>query len=253
MYRFRYVLIIAIVAVLIVGLFSLLNQSLAPKVEARSQAPARIEGPMEPDTPPIVSQTGLYGDVGRMAESATDGKLFAWRLPAARLLHGDLRRSPDQKSKGWVVGDSGVILTYCNGVWDHAIIVESIPTSLYGVQAISPTLGVAVGQQGAVLMYLWDSDCQDWVWTKSPLPVGNQSLNKVSMVPSGAGYIGWAVGQKDAAGHGTLVYGTITPITINGHPTYTYAWSNVTADHPSLPQVDYYYGLKCCLPITPGL
>ncbi len=50
--------------------------------------------------------------------------------------------SPDQKSKGWIVGDAGLILGYCNGVWDHALTTESIPTTLYGVSAITPTSGI---------------------------------------------------------------------------------------------------------------
>ena len=157
--------------------------------------------------------------------------------------------SPDQKSKGWIVGNDGVILSYCNGVWDHAIVVESVPTSLYGVQAINPELGVAVGEQGAVLMYLWDRIAQDWVWTKSPIPVGNQLLYRVSMVSDGKdGYIGWAVGGWDSERRGALVKGVINSTTINGQETYDPTWENLTNDFPDLPDVDYYYGVQMLSP-----
>jgi photosystem II stability/assembly factor-like uncharacterized protein len=157
--------------------------------------------------------------------------------------------TPGQTSKGWAVGEFGTILTYCNGLWDHAITVESIPTDLYAVQAISPTLGVAVGDGGAVLMYLWDRIALDWVWTKSPIPVGNQTLYGISIVPDGAGnYEGWAVGHEAGNGKGTLVYGTITPATIGGHPSHTYTWENVTASYPSLPNVTAYYAIQMLSP-----
>lgn len=152
----------------------------------------------------------------------------------------------DQKSKGWIVGDGGVILSYCNGVWDHAIIVESLPTTLFSVQALTPQLAVAVGEEGAVLMYLWDNIAQNWVWTKSPIPVGDRILYGVSMAPDGTGgYVGWAVGEKDlASGRGTLIKGTITPAVVSGHPTFQYTWQNQTEQFQSLPQVDYYFSVQ---------
>lgn len=158
--------------------------------------------------------------------------------------------SPDQKSKGWIVGSGGVILSYCNGVWDHAITVESIPTTLRSVQALSPILGVAVGEDGAILLYLYDNIALDYVWTKSPIPVGNHYLYGVSMVPDGSGgYTGWAVGQSDENGRGTLVRGSITPgAVISGNQTYNYTWENLTAAFPSLPQVDYYFDLQMLSP-----
>lgn len=152
--------------------------------------------------------------------------------------------SPGQASKGWIVGDAGVILSYCNGIWDHAIVVESLPTTLLDVQALEPELGVAVGDQGAVLMYLWDFIAQDWVWTKSPIPVGDKTLFSVSMTPDGSGgYVGWAVGKPDLSGKGTLLFGTATPTTVGGDPTFSYTWQNVTGNYPSMPPVDLYFSV----------
>jgi len=98
-------------------------------------------------------------------------------------------------------------------------------------------------------MYLWDSTAQDWVWTKSPIPVGNNRLYAVSIVEDGeGGYTAWAVGEKDDNGFGTLVKGTITPTAVDGKASYTYTWKNVTAQYPELPQVDYYYSVQMLSP-----
>jgi photosystem II stability/assembly factor-like uncharacterized protein len=153
-------------------------------------------------------------------------------------------RDQDRQSKGWIVGDAGTILGYCNGVWDQAITTESFPTSLLGVQAISPTLGVAVGQDGAVLLYMYDKTANNWVWKKSPIPIGNQWLYNVSMVPNGnGGYDGWAVGTADpnAGGRGAIISGTIyapytTTATIT--PTHTYSWVRKTNDYAAMPVID---------------
>lgn len=205
----------------------------------------------------------VSGQINSVSDITTTITLAHWRnlRPTENYLHSVSMldptyevdcTSPDQKSKGWAVGDGGVILNYCNGIWDHAIIVESVPTSLYTVQAISPTLGVAAGVQGAVLMYLYDRIALDWVWTKSPIPIGNQALYGVSMVPDGAGnYVGWAVGVADASKRGTLVRGSIMPgELIDGHQTYTYYWENVTSQFsdPSFPEVDSYYAVHMLSP-----
>jgi hypothetical protein len=159
-----------------------------------------------------------------------------------------------QKSKGWIVGDSGTILTYCNGVWDQAITTESIPTHLLGVQAISPTLSVAVGQDGTVLMYMYDRTANDWVWKKSPIPIGNQWLYSVSMVPDGSdGYTGWSVGTADpaAGGRGALIRGYISaPVTYPDMITSThdYTWDRVTNDYGSLPPIGSYYSVHTLSP-----
>lgn len=159
-----------------------------------------------------------------------------------------------QKSKGWIVGDSGTILGYCNGVWDQAITTESIPTHLFSVQAISPTLGVAVGEDGTVLLYMYDSTSDNWVWKKSPIPIGNQWLYSVSMVPDGTGgNTGWAVGTADpaAGGRGALIQGSISaPVTYPGiiTPTHNYSWVRKTNDSPAMPPLDSLYAVHTLSP-----
>ena len=214
-------------------------------VRTALSGPIMLEGGPDPDPVPYpeaveVKYEDRQEEIQAMLSSYTDGAseirattdytvtLGAWRnlRPTESVLWDISMLSPDydvdcasrdQKSKGWIVGDSGTILSYCNGIWDHAISTESIPTRLWGVQAISPTLGVAVGEQGAVLMYLWDRIADDWVWTKSPIPVGDQTLYNVGLVPDGTGkYTGWAVGAANQSGRGSLVKGTVTPIIING-------------------------------------
>jgi photosystem II stability/assembly factor-like uncharacterized protein len=208
-------------------------------LESAEPTPAAPEG-----------EEGLY-DINSTASITVT--LGAWRniRPTESYLYGISMlpskyqvdcTSSDQKSQGWIVGSGGVILNYCNGVWDHAIVVESVPTNLWGVQAISPTLGVAVGEQGTVLLYLYDEIAMDWVWVKSPIPVGNELLRAVSMVPSSPGsdtYMGWAVGTADAEGRGTLIYGEIKPKSGSSPKTYTYEWTNLTASFMDLPEVEF--------------
>src|SRR3989304_1583301 len=118
-----------------------------------------------------------------------------------------------QLSKGWIVGNAGAILGYCNGLWDHFVIPQSDATDLYAVQAISPTLGVATGDQGIILMYIWSYTAQAYIWKASSV-AGAPRLYGVSAVPDGTGgYTAWAVGVADASGRGTLIKGTITPTT----------------------------------------
>jgi photosystem II stability/assembly factor-like uncharacterized protein len=198
------------------------------------------------------------GQIKSVSDITTTVTLAYWRnmRPTENYLHSvsmlpstyDVDcTAPDQKSKGWAVGNDGVILYFCNGIWDHAITVESIPTDLYSVQAISPTLGVASGEGGTILHYLYDRIALDWVWTKSPIPIGNQALYSVSMVPDGEGnYVGWAVGVADTSQRGTLVRGTISPSGfVDGHQTYSYYYENVTSEFsdPSFPEVDSYYAV----------
>jgi hypothetical protein len=205
----------------------------------------------------------LGGIVGPDPDMATyTVTLGLWRnlRPTESYLHGVSMLDPEQypvdcvsdgrESKGWIVGDAGVILGYCNGVWDHAIMVESIPTNLYGVQAISQTLSVAVGQGGAILLYLYDPIALDWVWTKSYIPVGNQALYYVSMVPDvNDTFTGWVVGTADSNGLGTLVRGRIEKgALVNGNQTYDYSWENVTSSFPNLPKVDSYYSVHILSP-----
>ncbi len=148
----------------------------------------------------------------------------------------------DQKSKGWIVGDSGIILGYCNGVWEQFIGVESIPTALYDVQALDHDLAIAVGDDGTILQFLYDQVADDWVWTKSPIPVGNQRLLGVSMVwdETTEKYWGWAVGTANSSGKGVLIQGILTPAEKNGQNSYDYTWTNQTSLY-SLPNVDYYH------------
>jgi photosystem II stability/assembly factor-like uncharacterized protein len=213
-------------------------------------ADVQLESSEPTPNAPEVDEEGLY-DISSTASITVS--LGAWRnyRPTESYLY-DISMLPseyqvdctssDQKSEGWIVGSGGVILNYCNGVWDHAIVVESVPTDLWGVQAISPTLGVAVGQQGTVLMYLYDEIALDWVWVKSPIPVGNELLRAVSMVPLTPGsdtYVGWAVGTADTEGRGTLIYGEISPKSGSSPKTYTYEWTNLTANFMNLPEVDF--------------
>lgn len=205
----------------------------------------------------------LDGVVGPSPDMATyTVTLGLWRniRPTESYLHGismlNLSQfpvdctSPGRESQGWIVGDAGAILGYCNGIWDHAIMVESIPTNLYGVQAISQTLSVAVGQDGAILLYLYDPIALDWVWTKSFIPAGNQTLYYVSLVPDvNDTYTGWIVGTADSSGLGTLVHGKIEKgALVNGNQTYDYSWDNVTPSFPNLPQVDSYYSVQMLSP-----
>ena len=235
---------------------TVLSSSDVSKTEPRTTIPVQVEPGEQPVFPYIQNLPADALDIDNSQEKSflvdqpeetisarTDVTvtLGAWRnlRPTESYLRGVSLLPPsypvncvddDQKSKGWIVGDGGVILSYCNGVWDHAIIVESLPTTLFAVQAISPTLAVAVGEQGAVLMYLWDRIASNWVWTKSPIPVSDRILYGVSMAPDGnGGYTGWAVGETDlVTGRGTLVKGTITPIVIDGQPTFQYTWQNLT-------------------------
>lgn len=151
--------------------------------------------------------------------------------------------SDGEKSRGWIVGNSGTILGYCNGIWEQFISVESIPTTLYDVHALDKDLAVAVGEQGTILLYLYDEVAENWVWTKSPIPVGNQSLLGVSLVwdDSTGKYYGWAVGNANDNGKGTLVQGILTPNTTGVQKTYDYQWINQTNLYPSLPNVSYYH------------
>lgn len=255
MSRSRYILMIVCVAALLAGLLGVIYRSSAPTAEARGRLPAPIRETAGPDTPPIVTRPNYTVTLGalrnlRPTESTLNGVSLLSPAYASAVNCSD----PDQRSKGWAVGNSGVILSYCNGYWDHAIIVESIPTNLMGVQAISPTLSVAVGADGTVLMYMYDRVAANWVWAKSPIPIGNQLLYRVSMVPDGSnGFTGWAVGTSSVAtgGRGALVKGTIDPpappigiIT----PTHTYNWTNVTNDYPDLPVVNAYYAVQTLSP-----
>jgi photosystem II stability/assembly factor-like uncharacterized protein len=157
--------------------------------------------------------------------------------------------SEGQHSKGWIVGNSGVILGYCNGLWDHFVIPQSDATDLYAVQAISPTLGVAVGDQGIILMYIWSYTAQAYIWKASSV-AGAPRLYGVSAVPDGTGgYTAWAVGISNASGRGALIKGTITPATdINGHPTHNFTWQNVTDNYPGMPSVQSYYSVQMLAP-----
>ncbi len=213
----------------------------------------------DPDPDPDEYPMGTQGEY--FPNEAYTVTLGAWRniRPTESLLRRISMLPPeidincqdhDQKSKGWIVGDSGVILGYCNGVWDHSISVESIPTNLYDVQAIAHDLAVAVGDQGAILHYLYDQTADDWVWTKSPLPVTNQLLYAVSMAynESNEKYTGWAVGWKNSNGRGTIVRGEISPTIRNGHDTFTYIWTDQTSLYPSLPDVKCWYDIEMLSP-----
>ena len=68
------------------------------------------------------------------------------------------------------------------------------------------------------------------------------------MVPDGSGgYSGWVVGNPEN-GKGTLLYGTATPTTISGNPTFSYTWENRTLNYPNLPDVDLYFDVHMLSP-----
>ncbi len=148
-------------------------------------------------------------------------------------------QSADQKAEGWAVGSGGVVLRYCNGVWDHDIVPTYGFEDLYSVQGISPTLAVAVGDQGAIQMYEFNDTRGAWVWVKHPIPGISKRLNSVSLVKSGNSYSGWSVGSADSTlgNRGTLVQVTINPP--SGSPNPISYWSNVTGNY-SLPAVTAY-------------
>jgi photosystem II stability/assembly factor-like uncharacterized protein len=156
--------------------------------------------------------------------------------------------SIDQKSKGWIVGESGLILSYCNGIWDHALTTESIPTTLYGVAAVTPTLGFAVGVNGTILKYGWDDVAQNYLWIKLPITISNKILYRITVIPTGNGnYTAWVMGEKDSTNKGTIIRGSITKSgqnDPNGHPKYNSTWTNMTASYPQLPNTDLYFGLS---------
>lgn len=211
----------------------------------------------EPQNPPIY-------DVPKQPLSDSDAKapveLAAWRnmRPTESYLFDismlsnpdDIDcNSPDKLSKGWIVGDGGVILGYCNGVWDHALTTESIPTLLHGVVAITPQLAFAVGADGTILKYGWDNIAATYVWVKLPITVSNKRLNRIVVVEESEGnYLAWVTGEKDTIlNRGTLIRGSITKTLDNdpyGHPKYTTNWVNVTGDYPTLPNTDLYFGLS---------
>lgn len=192
------------------------------------------------------------GELGLSAPNATyTVTLGAWRnmrpteskLQRISMLSADIPVdciSPDQLSKGWIVGDAGTILGYCNGLWEQYISVQSISTNLYDVQSIDHDLAVSVGEDGAILHYLYDAISDDWEWKKAPIE--GPTLLGVSMVknPNDGKYYGWAVGlpnSEDDNHRGTLMKGVITPSGL----TYNYLWENRTSLYTSLPEVDYYH------------
>jgi len=130
-----------------------------------------------------------------------------------------------QKSEGWIVGNGGVMLGYCNGVWDH--FVTPVFDDLWGVQAISPTLAVAVGSAGTILHYQYNPTAHGWVWAKYPIPPTGSLLRSVSMVaqPDGS-YTGWAVGHD-----GALVQGNFIPTTSG--ETFNFDWREWSGTAPT--------------------
>ena len=210
------------------------------------------------------SQRILANDVPNQPQELNDTKdvveLAAWRnlRPTESYLR-DVSMLPnpdeinctskDQKSKGWIVGDDGLLLSYCNGIWDHVFKPESVPTTLHGVKAISPTLAIAVGAGGTILKYVWDAVANNYLWVKLPIVVSNQDLYGLTIIEDNMGnYSAWVTGEKDLTQNkGTLIKGTITKtgsVDPYGHPIYTFDWKNVTADYPSLPNTDFYQGLS---------
>ena len=153
----------------------------------------------------------------------------------------------DEKSKGWIVGTFNIILSYCNGIWDTSISTQSIDEILYGVKAVTPTLAFAVGQNGSILKYGWDSTAHNYTWTKFPIPSSNIDLYSIEVVDNGNGYTVWAIGDKDnSANKPTIIRGIVTPngsVDDYGHPLYQYTWTNVTQNYNTIPGTQFYFGI----------
>jgi photosystem II stability/assembly factor-like uncharacterized protein len=198
--------------------------------------------------PSITIDTGAWRNM-RPTESFLNG--VSMLNPDAHPVDCSSNRK-DQRSKGWIVGNSGVILQYCNDIWDHSITTESIPTNLNGVFAVTQTLAFAVGNDGTILKYGWDFVTKDYTWVKLPIQVSNQMLFRITVSPNGTyngytRYTAWAVGWNDPVyNKGTIITGDITAtgaLDDLGNPIYTTQWWNVTSSY-NLPAVDLWFSIK---------
>jgi hypothetical protein len=199
-----------------------------------AKPPVQPSGPISAK-PNVTVTLGLWRNM-RPTESTLNGVSL---LPASYSIDC---QSANQRSEGWAVGDSGVILRYCNGVWDHDIIPTYAMENLYSVQGISPTLAVAVGDQGTIEMYEYNETRGAWIWVKHPIPGISKRLNGVSFVKSGSSYYGWSVGFADSSlgNRGTLIQATINPPL--GSPNPISYWTNVTGNY-ALPAVTAYHAV----------
>jgi photosystem II stability/assembly factor-like uncharacterized protein len=164
----------------------------------------------------------------------------------------------DQRSEGWIVGNNGVILGYCNGIWDHFITTESLVTHLWGVTAVTPTLAFAVGIEGTILMYNYDLvAAKDYTWVKQPITASQRTLYRIAVAQNGVDsnnnprYTAWITGDYNPVyQRATLIKGTITAKTgansvdPYGHPIYDTLFQDVTSNYLSLPGADLYFGVQ---------
>jgi len=130
--------------------------------------------------------------------------------------------------EGWIMGSDGLILGYANGAWEQI----STPTSndMWGVQAISATLGLAVGRWGTVLTYDWDTVVGDYVWARYPIPAFSEWMRAISAITTTTGardLVGWAVGDD-----GALVQGWADEHPIGGRLRYDFTWQQVQPFNP---------------------
>lgn len=246
MRKLKFIYITLIIVLSIFALFWVTNIGVAqePTPETEPESENETEGGTK-----FISNEEL----GILPQANYTVTLGAWRnmrpteskLQRISMLPADIEvncYSDDQLSKGWIVGDAGTILGYCNGVWEQYIGVESIATTLYDVQAINNDLAVAVGEDGAILLYIYDEITDDWAWIKAPIMV-EQGLVSVHFVYDNTTgkYHGFVVGQANSNGKGVIMKGELTPTTKNGHRTYIDTWTNLTSLYPSFPTVDYYH------------
>jgi hypothetical protein len=98
-----------------------------------AQEPGPASDPEKEPEPEIYTETVNIpmGELGLSTPNATyTVTLGAWRnmrptesyLYRMSMLPADIPIdcvSPDQASKGWIVGSAGTILGYCNGLWDQ--------------------------------------------------------------------------------------------------------------------------------------
>ncbi len=163
----------------------------------------------------------------------------------------------DQQSKGWIVGDN-VILGYCNGIWDQYIFPQSIGINIYGVAAVTPTLALAVGSDGTILMYNWNSiTSTNYSWVKHPINGINRYLYRIVVVNNGVlynqpRYTAWVVGEKDTTSNKPIIVkGDIYAMHDSsnnayldpyGHPIYQTDWKDLTTS-TNLPSINALFGI----------
>lgn len=218
--------------------------SLEDSVSASPQERSTLS-PWPPGPSEEVDYTGANSDIEIAASTAQTYTFGHWRNlnPTTAKLHTVSMLSPglmaagadcprDSQagpcSEGWIMGSEGLILGYANGAWEQI----STPTSndLWGVQAISATLGLGVGKLGTVLTYDWDTVADDYVWARYPIPAFSGWLRAISAITATTGVhdlAGWAVGDD-----GALVQGWAYQGSNGGRVHYDFTWQQAQPFDP---------------------